>query len=86
MEIHSYPDNSPGAYSDFVKSKQIDDMAWFDSSPLSSYRVCREKLHSVYKGAWWEGYSNHTVDNTVHEIERTLDPIRKEELFKKINF
>lgn len=84
MEILSYPDSSPGAYSDFVKSKQIDDMAWFDSSPLSSYRVCREKLHSGYKGAWWEGYANPVVDNLVHEIEKTIDPVKKEELFKQI--
>ena len=84
VEIVTYPDHSPGAYSDFVKSKQIDDLAWFDSSPLSSYRVCREKLHSGYKGAWWEGYSNPIVDSLVHEIERTIDPVRKEELFKSI--
>ena len=82
--ISSYPDQIPGAYSDFVKFKQIDDMAWFDSSPLSSYRVCREKLHSVYKGAWWEGYSNTQVNSLVNEIERTVDPMKKEELFKGI--
>lgn len=84
VEIRTYPDRAPGAYSNFVKSKQIDDLAWFDSSPLSSYRVCREKLHSGYKGAWWEGYSNPTVDSLVHEIERTLDPMKKEGLFKRI--
>lgn len=84
VEISSYPDQTPGAYSDFVKFKQIDDMAWFDSSPLSSYRVCREKLHSGYKGAWWEGYTNVKVDNLVNMIERTVDPVRKTELFKDI--
>ena len=67
-----------------VKGKDIHDMAWFDSSPLSTYRVCREKLHSGYKGAWWEGYSNETVDNLVYESERTLDLVKKEELFKGV--
>jgi len=84
LEIKSYPDDAPGGYSDFVKSKQIDDMAWFDSSPLSTYRVCREKLHSRYQGAWWEGYSNPMVDGFVDQAERTLDPIKKEELFKGV--
>jgi len=84
LEIKSYPDDTPGGYSDFVKSKQIDDMAWFDSSPLSTYRVCREKLHSRYKGAWWEGYSNPQVDGFVDQAERTLDPAKKEELFKGV--
>ena len=84
LEIKSYPDDTPGAYSDFVKFKQIDDMAWFDSSPLSSYRVCREKLHSGYKGAWWEGYSNAKVDSLVYQAERTIDPVKKEALFKGV--
>ena len=84
VEIASYPDSTYGAYSDYVKAKQIDDLAWFDSSPLSSYRVCREKLHSGYKGAWWEGYTNTKMDKYVNEIERTLDPVKKERLFKDI--
>jgi len=84
LEISSYPDDTDGGYSDMVKAKDIGDMAWFDSSPLSSYRVCREKLHSGYKGAWWEGYSNEKVDAYIHEIEKTLDPVKKEELFQGI--
>lgn len=84
VEIVSYPDDTEGGYSDMVKTKDIHDMAWFDSSPLSTYRVCREKLHSGYKGAWWEGYSNETVDNLVYKSERTLDLAKKEELFKRI--
>ena len=84
VEIASYPDSTFGAYSDYVKAKEIDDMAWFDSSPLSSYRVCREKLHSGYRGAWWEGYSNTNVDTYINRIERTLDPAKKEILFKDI--
>ncbi len=84
LEIDSYPNEIPGGYSDMVKAKDIGDLAWFDSSPLSSYRVCREKLHSGYKGAWWEGYSNEKVDSYVHEIEKTLDPVKKEELFQGI--
>ena len=84
LEIDSYPDSTDGGYSDMVKGKDIHDMAWFDSSPLSTYRVCREKLHSGYKGAWWEGYSNETVDNLVYESERTLDLAKKKELFKGV--
>ncbi|MBT3283519.1 ABC transporter substrate-binding protein [Candidatus Bathyarchaeota archaeon] len=84
LKINSYPNDNPGEYSDFVKAKEIDDMAWFDSSPLSTYRVCREKLHSGYKGAWWEGYSNATVDSLIDQSERTLDLAKKEELFKGV--
>lgn len=84
LEIVSYPNDTPGEYSDYVKAKDINDLAWFDSSPLSTYRVCREKLSSTYKGAWWEGYTNETVDRLIHESERTLDLAKKEEQFKGI--
>jgi len=84
LAIVSYPDNTDGGYSDMVKAKDIQDMAWFDSSPLSTYRVCREKLHSGYKGAWWEGYSNATVDTLIDKSERTVDWTKKEELFKGV--
>jgi len=84
LKINSYPDPTPGAYSDFVKAKMIDDLAWFDSSPLSAYRVCREKLHSEYKGAWWQGYTNTTVNSLIDQSERTLDIIKRDELFKGV--
>jgi len=84
LVINSYPDDTPGGYSDYVKSKEIDDMAWFDSSPLSTYRICREKLHSRYKGAWWEGYNNASVDSLIDESEKTLDREKKEKLFKGV--
>jgi peptide/nickel transport system substrate-binding protein len=59
-EVREFPNRS--AYADMVRAKQIDDACCFDSSPLSTYRVLREKFHSGVQGAWWQGYENSRVD------------------------
>ena len=38
------------AYAQMVRNKLIHDACCFDSSPLSTYRVLREKLHSKIRG------------------------------------
>ncbi len=44
-----------------VRAKEIGDAACFDSSPLSSYRVLREKLHSESRGAVVAGIRKRRV-------------------------
>ena len=45
-----------------VRRSEIGDMAVFDSSPQSSYRVLREKIDSRVAGSWWQGYHNSKVN------------------------
>jgi len=73
VEAKSYAGDDPGGFSDRVRAKKIGDMCWFDSSPLSTYRVMREKIHSGLKGVWWEGYSNPGVDRLVEEAAAAVD-------------
>ena len=84
VEIESYAGNDPGGYSDKVRSKEIRDMCWFDSSPLSTFRVMREKLHSGLRGPWWEGYSNPGVDRLVEEAAATVDPGERRALYERV--
>jgi peptide/nickel transport system substrate-binding protein len=71
------------AYAEMVRAKQINDVCCFDSSPLSTFRVLREKIHSGRKGPWWEGYSNEEVDALIDEAERTLDESRRRRLYRR---
>ena len=50
------------AYAHMVRRKEIRDLAVFDSSPLSTYRVLVEKLDARVRGSWWEGYHNPRVE------------------------
>lgn len=65
------------AYSLRVRAKQIADMCVFDSSPMSTYRVLREKLHSGFAGPWWEGYHNPDVNQLMERAwATTAEPAR----------
>ena len=46
-------------------------MCVFDSSPLSTFRVIREKLDNRMQGSWWLGYENEELNNIVDEAAAT---------------
>ena len=79
-EIREFADR-PG-YADMVRAKQMDDACCFDSSPLSTYRVLREKLHSGVRGPWWQGYINPEVDALIDQAQATADNARRQDLYR----
>lgn len=70
------------AYADMVRAKQIGDLCCFDSSPLSTFRILREKIHSGIKGPWWEGYTNHEVDALIEKAQRTVDQSERQSIYR----
>jgi len=72
------------AYADMVRAKQASDMCVFDSSPISSYRVLREKFHSPTQGPWWQGYQNSDVDMHIDHIAQTTDQKMKNDLYASV--
>jgi peptide/nickel transport system substrate-binding protein len=70
-EVREFSDR-PG-YAEMVRAKKIDDACCFDSSPLSTYRVLREKFHSRLRGPWWQGYANPEVDRLIEQAQATVD-------------
>ena len=51
----------------------MQDMCVFDSSPLSTFRVMREKLDDRMQGSWWQGYGNDELNALVDEAAGTAD-------------
>ena len=70
-------------YALMVRGKDIGDMGIFDSSPLSSYRVLREKLHSGFAGPWWQGYSNPMVNQLMEKAWATPDEAQRTSLYRQ---
>jgi peptide/nickel transport system substrate-binding protein len=66
-----------------VRSKQIDDACCFDSSPLSTWRTLREKLHSRFRGPWWQGYANEDVDELLDRAQRTADVATRQDVYRR---
>lgn len=82
VEIVEHEDRS--GYSQMVRRKEIADAAGFDSSPRSTYRVLREKLHSGLKGPWWEGYENPEVDALIEEAQATVRETERQAIYRRI--
>lgn len=71
------------AYAQMVRNKQIADACCFDSSPLSTYRVLREKLHSGVAGPWWQGYANPEVNRLIDEGAATVDERQRQRIYRE---
>lgn len=60
-------------YAQDVSKKHIGHMAIFDSSPLSTYRVLREKVSSKVQGLWWQGVKDDTADQLIQAAHELLN-------------
>lgn len=80
-EIKEFSDRP--AYAEMVRAKQVHDACCFDSSPLSTYRVLREKFHSVGRGPWWQGYTDPSVDGLIDCAQATVDLNIRRDLYRR---
>jgi peptide/nickel transport system substrate-binding protein len=81
VQVKTFDDRP--AYAEMVKARRIDDVCCFDSSPLSTWRVLREKFHSRMRGAWWQGYSNSEVDALLDQASAVVDADRRQVLYRR---
>jgi peptide/nickel transport system substrate-binding protein len=72
------------AYAEMVRDKKINDLCCFDSSPLSTFRVLREKIHSSHRGPWWQGYHNPQVNALIEQAQRTPDQVKRRTIYRQI--
>jgi peptide/nickel transport system substrate-binding protein len=82
VDVRLYSDRP--AYAEMVRAKKIHDMCCFDSSPRSTFRVLREKLHSGIKGPWWQGYRNPEVDWLISVAQRTFNDEARQSVYRQI--
>jgi peptide/nickel transport system substrate-binding protein len=59
-------------YAREVGAKKIGDVAIFDSSPRSTFRVLDDKISSASKGVWWQGYHDDEVQRLIGAANRTV--------------
>ena len=82
VEVIEYKDRA--AYAEMVRDKNIHDACCFDSSPLSTYRVLREKIQSTLQGPWWQGYENKDVNSLIEHAEATVDDSDRQKIYRQI--
>jgi peptide/nickel transport system substrate-binding protein len=81
LDVRTYDDRE--AYAHMVRKKQIGDMAVFDSSPLSTFRVIYEKLDARVAGAWWQGYENLKVHGFLDKARKTPDDTARAQIYRE---
>jgi peptide/nickel transport system substrate-binding protein len=59
-------------YARQVGAKRIGDVAIFDSSPRSTFRVLDDKVSSVNKAVWWQGYHDEEAQRLIAAANRTI--------------
>lgn len=61
-------------YARELGAKNMGDLAIFDSSPHSTFRVVDDKISAVSKAVWWQGAEDPTADALFETARRELHP------------
>lgn len=62
-------------YARQVGRKEIGDMAIFDSSPQSTYRILNDKISSETQAVWWQGYDDPNVEVLIRHANHAVVPM-----------
>jgi peptide/nickel transport system substrate-binding protein len=65
-------------YAREVGRKQIGDMAIFDSTPHSTYRVLNDKVSSAVRGIWWQGHDDPALEAMIQAANHAVEPAQRE--------
>ena len=52
-------------YAREIGRKEMGDLAIFDSSPHSTYRILNDKISSRTKAVWWQGYTDPVIEDLI---------------------
>lgn len=68
-------------YARQVGRGQIGDMAIFDSSPHSTFRVLNDKISSAVRGQWWQGHDDPELEPLIATANTTMDHAARAEAY-----
>jgi peptide/nickel transport system substrate-binding protein len=70
-------------YARQVGRGQIGDLAIFDSSPHSTFRVLNDKISSAVRGQWWQGFDDPLLEPMIAAANRTLDDTARAQAYAR---
>ncbi|WP_320202752.1 ABC transporter substrate-binding protein [Agrobacterium rosae] len=68
-------------YARQIGRKEMGDMAIFDSSPHSTYRILNDKISSVTKAVWWQGYDDAEAERLIAAANAAVEPDAREQAY-----
>jgi peptide/nickel transport system substrate-binding protein len=60
-------------YAREIGAGHMGDLAIFDSSPHSTYRVLNDKISSTTHGVWWQGYENPEIETLIRAANDSVE-------------
>ena len=70
-------------YARQVGAKRIGDLAIFDSSPQSTFRVLDDKVSSRSRAVWWQGYDDPQADDLIAAAGAAVTPGEREAAYAR---
>jgi peptide/nickel transport system substrate-binding protein len=70
-------------YARQVGRGHIGDIALFDSSPHSTFRVLNDKISSAVQGLWWQGFDDPPLEPLIAEANRTMDHVARAQAYAR---
>ncbi|WP_309769336.1 ABC transporter substrate-binding protein [Agrobacterium larrymoorei] len=68
-------------YARQIGRKDMGDMAIFDSSPHSTYRILNDKISSATKAVWWQGYDDDETEALIATANAAVENVDREEAY-----
>lgn len=65
-------------YARQIGRKEMGDLAIFDSSPHSTYRILNDKISSRTKAVWWQGYDDPEAERLIAAANASVTPAARE--------
>ncbi|RDW59159.1 hypothetical protein BP5796_12083 [Coleophoma crateriformis] len=64
--------------------KNIGDLALFDSSPHSTYRVLNDKISSETRAIWWQGYEDREVERFIEMANHAVEDGARQAAYRQV--
>ena len=79
VDVQIEPDRPE--YARQLGRKDMGDLAIFDSSPRSTFRVLDDKISSETASMWWQGVHDPRANDLFNSARRTLDPGKRAQAY-----
>lgn len=81
FEVEIEVESDRPEYARQIGRKEMGDMAIFDSSPHSTYRIINDKISSVTKAVWWQGYDDPQAERLIAAANAAFEPVARENAY-----
>jgi peptide/nickel transport system substrate-binding protein len=73
LEVEIEVETDRPEYARQIGRKEMGDMAIFDSSPHSTYRILNDKISSATRAVWWQGFDDAETEALIAAANRAVD-------------